>query len=758
MNRHLHRLEFDRIKEELKKFAHSEATKERIEALEPLKNKEEVEDLIKTFQEFSEVESLPLYNFDDIRKYLKRAKIEGATLGIEEILSILNFLKLVREVRKVIGKYAERKEKLRKFSRRLYLFSSLETLIEGSIDRRGFVKDEASEELLRIRRSIRNLEKEIMKRLENLFKNPEADRIFSDKIITIRNNRYVVPVKTSQAKKIFGIVHGTSSSGYTTYIEPQFVIQLNNKLSELKGEEEEEVRKILRRITAYIGDFANKIEESFEAVVELDLLNAKKELGKLYEGKFPKIGEYVELINARHPILALTKEDVVPVNIVLKEKKGLILTGPNTGGKTVALKTLGLISVMVQCGIPVPVSEDSTIRVFKNVFVDIGDEQSITQNLSTFSSHMVNIASFLKDVDESSLVLLDELGSGTDPAEGSSLGIGILEYLKQKGAWIFANTHHTPVKIYALNSDYFVPASVLFDEETLKPLYKIVYNTIGESKAFEVAKRCGIPEEIIENAKRYIGDMSKEYASAMEKLSEYTREYERKLQEIEELKKKLEEEKEKYEKLKEEYEEIKRRSWKEVYKEAKNYLRKLMYEAEEVLKRAKSVEEVKEFIKEKEKQLKLFEEEKEEIKEGDLVEFLGKKGKVIKKKNGKVFVAIEGKRLWIDEGSLKKVKQEAKERGVREEIPIKKTKSEINLIGLDADTAVIELEKFIEEAYAEGLKTVKIIHGVGKGVLKKAVHDFLSKCEKVRFFREAYPKEGGAGVTVVYFEGNDVNY
>ena len=747
----LQKLEFHKVKEKLKEFTHSTATREVIDGIKPITDREELSAEIELFKSFKSIEDLTLYSFEDIRETLKRARIEGAVVSVEELLTLLNTLKLIREVRKVVGKAAESEAPLRRLSRRLHLFSSLENLIESSVDRRGFVKDEASEELLKVRRSIRGIEKEVMDRLESLFKRPDAEKVFADKIITLRNNRYVVPVKSSQVKKVFGIVHGTSSSGYTTYVEPQFVIQLNNKLTELKAKEEEEVRKILRRITSYVGDFSQKIEESFDALLRVDLLQAKRKLSEAYDGSFPRLGEHVELLEVKHPLLSLIDPETVPVDIVLKEKKGLILTGPNTGGKTVALKTLGLVALMVQSAIPVPLSEESTIRVFDKVFVDIGDEQSIEQNLSTFSSHMTNIAEFLPRSDGNTLVLLDELGAGTDPVEGSALGIGILEYLKKREAWVFANTHHTPIKVYAVNSDYFVPASVLFDRESLKPLYRIAYNTIGESMAFEVARRCGIPDEVIEVARSSIESAGREYMSAMEKLSDYTREYEEKLSELERLREELTREKEKYEELYREYMEFKKRGWKEAYREAKDYLRKLVSEGQEVLKKAKTKEELEEFIREQEKQLKLFipKEKKEEIRVGDLVEFMGKRGRVSQIKDGRAYVNLEGMKLWVDVDSLKKVKEPLP----KKELSTPKgsiSKTELNLIGMDANTALLELEKFLEEAYAAGHKSVKVVHGIGKGVLKRVVHEFLSKSDRVRFYREAYPKEGGAGVTVVY--------
>ena len=750
------RLEFEKVKEWIKERLNSKATEELLDSLLPKSSKEEILQEIDLCISFANVENLSLYPFEDIRGLLKRSRLEGAVLSATELLTLSNVLSLIREVRKKIGFYAEKHTALRRLSRRLYIFSSLENLINSSIDRRGFVKDSASEELFRIRKSIRGIEKEIMDRLESLFRRPDSDKVFGDKIITLRNNRYVVPVKSSQVKKVFGIVHGTSSSGYTTYIEPQFVVELNNKLTELKEEEDTQVRKVLRRITTYIGEQANKIEESFGALVEIDLLSAKAHLIREKGWGFPSIEETVHLKSVKHPLLALSSEETVPIDITFGDSKGLILTGPNTGGKTVALKTLGLIVLMVQSAMPVPVSEGSKLKVFEKVFVDIGDEQSIEQNLSTFSSHMKNLSEFLPLSDENTLVLLDELGAGTDPVEGSALGVGVLEYLKKRGAWVFANTHHMPIKAYAVNSEYFTPASVLFDKETLKPLYKIAYNTVGESMAFEVARQSNIPEEVLSIALRSIESAGRDYKSAMEKLSDYTREYQEKLSEIERLKRELEEEKKKYEELYREYEEFKKRAWREAYREAKSYLRKLLTRGEEVLKSAKSLGDIEEFVKEQEKQLALFvpKEAPQNISVGDMVEFMGKRGKVSLLKGDKAYVNLEGMKLWVNLDALRKIDKVDKKPNDRSEKQLT-TKREINLMGMDANTALIELEKFIEEAHSAGYKSVKVVHGIGKGILKRAVQEFLSRSPKVRFYREAYPREGGAGVTVVYMKGSE---
>jgi len=752
--RDLEKLEFNKVKEMLLGFAHSPATEERIRNLKPYTDRETIEKEIELAQAFFEIgEDIPIYEFDDIRVFLNRAKLQGAILGVEDILKILNVIGLVKELRRVLGANIQKLPSLRRIHKKLHLFSSLENLIRASIDPRGFVKDEASDELLRVRKTIRIIEEEIRRRLESLINRPDSGKFLADRIITIRNGRYVIPVKTSQVKKIFGIVHGTSSSGYTTYIEPQFVIHLNNKLTQLKEQEEEEVRRVLQRISEYIGDYSKDLSESFEACVEVDFLQCKYRFKKLVNGKFPQFGNWIELYGVKHPILMQVKEEVVPVDIILKEKKGLILTGPNTGGKTVALKTLGLSVLLFQSAIPIPADENSKLPLFEKVFTDIGDEQSIEQSLSTFSAHMRNVAEFIGKSDNHTLVLIDELGAGTDPIEGSALGIGILEYLKERNAWVFITTHHTPIKLYATTSDYYVPASVLFDRETLKPLYKITYNTVGESMAFHIAKKYGIPEKVIEIAKKHIGEFGEKYLQAMEKLSKYIQKYEEEHKKAEELRKELQKQKEDLEKLRREYEEAKRRGWKEAYREAKEYLRKLAHESQEILKKAKDKKEVKEFISRKKQELeKIVPQEKSDIKVGDTVIFMGKKGKVLEIKGDKAYLHLDRFKIWVDVRELEKTSKYLPTEipKVSVETPVKVERDTLNLVGKDINTATLELERFIEEAHSAGLKVVRIIHGIGSGKLKTAVKEALSKNEKVKFFRDAYPREGGSGVTVVY--------
>lgn len=746
----LERLEFFKVLEKIKEFTNSKATKRFIDGLRPIRDAEHLKKEINVTADFMKIqEDVPICPFDDVEELIKKASIKDAVLSVEEILSLLKVIKLIREVRKVIGGYASNYTHLQTIVKNLHLFSNLESLIESSLDLRGFVKDSASEELSTIRQKIRSVEKEVMKRLESLLSRPDASSLFSDKFVAFKNNRYVLPVKTAEAKKIIGIVHGTSSSGFTTYIEPHNVVELNNNLITLRGEEEDEIRRILRKLTSYIGEHAGRLHDAFAALVKVDFLKAVAKFSKLTDGKLINLGERIELKEVKHPLLVFLKEKVIPIDIVLSEKRGLLLTGPNTGGKTVALKTLGLCCLMFQCALPIPASSDSKLPIFENVFTDIGDEQSIQQSLSTFSAHISNIGEFLPLVSDRALVLLDELGAGTDPMEGSALGIGLLEYLRLKGAYVFATTHHTPIKLYAINSDYYTPASVAFDMQTLDPLYTILYNTVGESMAFEIAKRYGIPHEVLKIAQKNLPEGSKEYMQAKESLGNYVREYEEKLKQVESLKIQLEKIKKEQEKLLYELERQKEQGWEKVLKDALEYLDKLMKEGEELLKSAKERQKIREFIKEKRKdiesRLKV-----EEIRVGDWVELMGSKGRVIEIKGDKASVTFSGVKAWVSLKDLRRTEPPVRNEEARmASFEIKRgLPSEINLTGLSVDEALYKLELFLEEAHKLGARSVKVIHGYG--VLKKIVEEFLSSSELVIFHREGYPKEGGAGASVVY--------
>ncbi len=752
----IRKLEFNKIKENLKLRTHSIASADFIENMKPL-SKEEISyehKLVECFMELLKQKGHILYSFDDISKSLKKAMIEESVLGVDEILSIYKVLKIIKDVRKILVSYLDRCDVLNRLLKDLGTFQTLEAEIERTIDPSGIIKSEASRDLLEIRKEIKHVEKTISEKLEALFQRPDSDILFSEKLITLRQNRYVVPVKTQSVKRIVGIVHGVSSSGFTTYLEPQIVVDLNNKLAMLRTEEEREIHIVLKKLTSVIRERANRLIDSFNTLIKIDTLMAKASFGLEYECSIPSFGEYVELLGAKNPIMTILSQSPVPVDIILKDKKGLVLTGPNTGGKTVFLKTLGLCYLMFLHGIPIPVSPKSKLPIFDNIFVDIGDEQDISQSLSTFSSHIKNISEILQNSTENSLILLDELGAGTDPIEGSALGIAILDFLKSLKAFVVVSTHHTPIKLWAVNSDYYTPATLAFDKETLRPLYKVIYGTIGESMGIEVAKRFGIQKEIILEAQKLLGENTLEYQGLMEKLNELTKEYQDKMELLEKHRQELELLKAKYESLVEEMEKAKEKAWENTTKEAREYLEQLKKEAQEFITGLKEKAGLKDFIKQKQEELRKFEkEEKEPIEVGDWVEFMGGKGRVLEVRQDKAQVMFGDIKAWIKLKDLSKTTKIPKTHTTNISLQRFENKRagvpEINLTGLSIEEAISKLDKFLDSAFASGVKMAKIIHGLG--VLKKAVTEYLSSSSYVIFYRDAYPKEGGQGTTVVYF-------
>ena len=747
-DRDLIRLEFFQVLERIKTHARSKATERYIDQIRPIKDPTLLREEINLLEEFLKISHrLLIYPFEDVEDLIQKTTIKDYALSVEEALSLLKVIKLIKEVRRSLGELVQNYKTLVPLVKGLHLFNSLETLIESTIDPRGFVKDFASEDLREIRQKIRDTEKEVLKRLEAVLSRPDADRIFSDKFVAYKNGRYVLPVRTTEVKRIIGVVHGTSSSGYTTYVEPQSVIDLNNRLITLREEEEEEVKRILRKLSYMIGEQAQRLMEAFKTLVKVDYLKALAEFSESYGGKFPKIGDHIELLGVKHPLLVFLKEEVVPIDIVIKEKKGLVLTGPNTGGKTVALKTLGLCCLLFQSAIPIPMQE-GTLPVFENIFVDIGDEQSIEQSLSTFSSHITNIAEFLPYVNSKSLVLLDELGAGTDPVEGSALGIAILEYLKEKNSFVLVNTHHTPIKVYALNSSYYTPATTLFDKESLKPLYKIVYDAVGESMALFVAQKCGLPQELIEKAKRFLPVGFEEYFTAREILEGYIKEYHEKLGKLQEEKERIEKLAIEQEAMLKELENRKREEIRKAVEEVKKRFEEFLLEAEKHMRSLKDRQKLRELFREKIESVYIKEQE-EAIKVGDWVDMFGSKGKVLEIKDDRACVVSGNVKAWVKLSELKRIEQPPEEEQPKKVYEIKKSlPSEINLIGFSVQEALTKLELFLQEAHSMGIKVVKVIHGYG--TLKKAVQEFLSSSPLVVFHREGYPKEGGAGTSLVY--------
>lgn len=736
-------LEFDKILQIASKFAKSSAGRESVLSIKPIVEKEKVQkelELTFSFCKLLSEKPVPLEAFPDISPILERLTAEGVILGESAFVEILKVIRVASILKRFFGELDDRFERLRAYGDRISDFSELREVLESSFDDYGNILDTASLTLASIRKGILEVSSRIKKRLEELV--AKYSEVCPDRIITERDGRYVVLVKPHFRKKFKAIVHDRSSTGQTYYVEPLFVVEDNNKLQELRSREREEIKRILKKLSLLVFQHRNQLQSSFKALVEIDKRLAVAHFSLEVKGVVPEFSDEVRLKQAKHPLLLLSGRDVVPVDIFLKN--GLVITGPNTGGKTVTLKTLGLLSMMAQSGFLIPAEEGSSLRFFKSWMVDIGDEQSIEQSLSTFSAHISNVAKILKNSDSDTLVLLDELGAGTDPVEGSSLAVAILEFLKKKKVKTVVTTHFTPVKLYAYKDDYYDVASVLFDEVTLKPLYKLVYGIVGKSYALEVASRYGVPQEVIDMAKKILGSegrIAEDIISALEE------EYKKLVREREELRKKEKELKERERKVVEKLSE-----------ELRAFIEELEEKSKKALQTAKTGE-IKQIVITAKKKLDSL-----QVKESKSVDDFspgmtvkvkstGRKGKVVEVNKGKGVVKVQLGAVKIE---VKPEQLEVVEEVVRKEeisaVSVERPKRffpELKLLGMRGEEALQALEEFLDDAAVLGIKSVKIVHGHGTGILKRLVREYLKESPYVKSFRPGKIEEGGDGVTVV---------
>ena len=743
-------LEYDKLLRETSRLAKSSPARERVLSLKPSVNRSEVErnlELTDAFFKLLKEKALPLETFPDVSPLIEKLRIEGSVLSLEELLDLLRLLEQSKILKNFFKNLPQHLSRISFYAERLTAGGELLDRLRESIDESGEVLDSASPTLRSIRRNISTVSSRIKERLTSIVNRHED--ICPDRIITEREGRYVILVKPHFKKRFQGIVHDRSSSGQTLYVEPLSVVELNNRLRELKKEEAEEIRRILRELSSLARSCLSEIETSFRALVEIDFRYAIAYMSLKLSGTYPSFSGEFNLKGAKHPLLVLTGKEVVPVD--LKLKRGLVITGPNTGGKTVSLKTLGLLSMMAQSGFLIPAGEGSSLIFVKKWFADIGDEQSIEQSLSTFSSHVKRIGEILREVDHSSLVLLDELGAGTDPVEGSALAVAILKYLKDKGAKVVATTHFTPVKLYAYKDDYYDVASVLFDEESLKPLYRLAYGVVGKSYALVVAGRYGIPDEVIETAKSLMGAedrMAEEIIEALE------REYKRLVEERKEVERLRRELSRKESELRERERKIREESSRRL----KEFIEELQKKTEEILREretSKARERFRKLVISVKNRAEVEEEVRPrgEVRVGDPVKVLpsGRKGRVIEIAGNKARVLIGQVKVDVKLSNLVRV----------EEVPGKDESSavsapkpgrffpELKLLGMRGDEALRALEEFLDDAAIVGVREVKIVHGYGEGILKRLVREYLKNSPYVKSFRPGGPQEGGDGVTVV---------
>lgn len=781
--RALKTLEYDKVREQVAAYCTSSLGKTAIEQLIPETDFNKVVELLDEMDEGLSIlrvkGNVPMGGIFDVRPHAKRAQI-GGMLSPMELMEIASTIRASRILRNfiedieqegniAIHHFIERKEQMP-------ILTALQHEINDCIDDNGAVLDSASVTLRSIRQSLRAEEAKVRQKLESLTRGANAAKMLSDAIVTIRNDRYVIPVKQEYRSHYGGIVHDHSSSGQTLFIEPESVVQANNEIGRLKVKEKAEIERILLALTAKVEEVSHDIFILVQLLGDIDVILAKGKYGQAHKCTKPKMNEqgYIRLVRARHPLILI--EEAVPNTIEFgKEITAIVITGPNTGGKTVTLKTVGLCTLMAQAGLPVPALDGSELAVFDQLFADIGDEQSIEQSLSTFSSHMVNIVDILGKFDARSLVLFDELGAGTDPQEGAALAISILDEVVGRGARIMATTHYPELKAYGYNRPGVVNASVEFDVETLSPTYRLLIGVPGRSNAFEISKRLGLKDSIISQAKSFTGSDRHEVESMIASLEESRRRSEKEaeeahafLEEAQILREQLEERLKTYEEKKENLEKKAKEKARKIVDEAKAESEKIISELREMRANASRVVKEHELIEAKKKLEEVspkenpvlkkqaqIRERSQNLKVGDEVKVIsyGQKGTLVEKVSENEWVVQIGiLKMKLEESDLQFVKPEKDKKTVAM-TNVKNRNShvklELDLRGERYEDAILRTEKYIDDALLANYPRVSIIHGKGTGALRQGIQSYLKGHKRVKSYRYGEAGEGGFGVTVV---------
>lgn len=772
-------LEFEKIIAKVQNFAGSAFGKELAAKLRPVKDLVQIREAQQITSEavrlLTENDRIPLGGIFDIREAIKRAAI-GGVLSPRELLDVASTIRASRLMKEFLIQQREKVNYLADWGQRLGSYPALERELERCINENGEVSDDASAKLRALRSQIKTVQNRVREKLDSLVRNSENAKYLQDLIVTMRNDRYVIPVKQEFRALFPGIVHDQSSSGATLFIEPIAVVELNNQLAQIEAQEAEEVNRILAELSGKIQEIKETLQVSVTILARLDLAFAKGRYSLEIGATEPELNAMglVELRNARHPLIP---GKVVPISLVLgKDYDTLVITGPNTGGKTVTLKTVGLLTLMAQAGLHIPAASGSQIAVFQEVFCDIGDEQSIEQSLSTFSSHLTQIIKILDAVNGSEcLVLLDELGAGTDPSEGAALAMSILTHLHQLGVRTVATTHYSELKAFAYNTPGIENASVEFDIETLRPTYHLLIGLPGSSQAFEIALKLGMPEFLVRQARSFISadtarveEILKEIENDRRKSREDRRIGEEARLKGETLKKRYETELAKLKEQKEEYLQQAKAEAREILLQARRDSENLLRQIRE-LSRGELTADVNEARKRiKDSLAKLEEPEKkvrrdpapapETLRPGSRVRALSlnQTGTVLDVTNENVVVQLGILKATLPLEDIELV-EEAKVKltgqlhktGVSGLEAATHIASEISLRGLNVDEALYQLEKYLDQAVLAGLHHFRVIHGKGTGTLRQAVQKYLKENPLVKSVTFAEQNEGGLGATLV---------
>lgn len=725
----------------------------------------------------------PLFGIYLIASDVKRAEM-GGVLNPGPLLKIGETLRVSRALKGYIKESREDSEGGYKIIggmiQGLGVYRSLEESIQNAIISENEISDNASSTLRNIRRQIRSKNDGIKDKLNSMINSANYRKYLQDAIVTMREGRYVIPVKQENRGNVPGLVHDVSSSGATAFIEPMAVVELNNQLRELEVKEREEIERILQELTGMVADEAEGLRSNELILSGLDFIFAKGKLALDMDATKPIFNDrgYIDIRKGRHPLLG---KDVVPIDVHLGDSfTTLIITGPNTGGKTVTIKTVGLFTLMGQSGLHIPADYNSQLAIFGKVFADIGDEQSIEQSLSTFSSHMTNIVGILDQVDENSLVLFDELGAGTDPTEGAALAMSILEHLKERNIRTLATTHYSQLKLYALTSHNVKNASVEFDVETLSPTYRLLIGVPGKSNAFEISKRLGLQDYIIDKARELLTKESIEFEDVLQAMDRDRRIAEENKAEAEKLRYNIENLREQLQKEKAKTEDMREKILQKAREDAKQIVRSAKENADIIIDELRTIS--SEMDKEKSKRLQEAQDmmRKEirdrdaqastgikevkskkppkDLKVGETVEVLslGQQGTVIQKPDdkGNVEVQIGIMKVNIPLTTLRRVEGNAQQASVERSKSVKSRKAksvkpELDLRGRNIEEGTYELDKYLDDAYISGLREVYIIHGKGTGALRDGIKLYLKGHRLVKSQRTGKYGEGGDGVTVV---------
>lgn len=780
--RTLRTLEYDKILEKAAAFAYSQNAKKAIKNIKPFSDAEAIK---KALNETEEADIIlfehainPSLNFDDVTQAIERAEILSM-LSMGELLRIERVLRVARALQgQILNVPDNRIVLLKQKASEIFTDKRLEDDIDRSIVSDTEMSDNASANLKNIRGKMKKIAENIKSKLLNYVNGSAYSKYMQDNIITVRNDRYVVPLKSEYKGMIPGLIHDQSASGATLYVEPMVIVELNNDLKTCMLEESAEIDKILRAFTVRVGNEAAAIKSTFEIITDLDVIFAKAQYANATKSVKPEINKSgrIDIRKGRHPLILAEKVVANDVRVG-SDFNLLLITGPNTGGKTVCLKLTGLLVIMAMSGLFVPALY-ANIAVFDNVFCDIGDEQSIEQNLSTFSSHMKNTVNIINALTENTLVLFDELGAGTDPTEGAGLALNISRYILSKGAKGVITTHYNELKEYAVVTDGVQNASMDFDPITYSPTYKLIIGAPGASNALLIAEKLGLKKEIIDATRNGISGDKFEFENVLLSLEKSRKEAEIMLEEARKAKEKAKEELNAAEKEKEKLFAQRERLNVSVKKETKRLVEEAMDEANDIIQELRALlddpdestifraqklrKSLKKYVINEENEFKgMSEEEDGEITVGDrvLVISLNSEGEVVKlnpvKGEAKVKLGKIETNVKLD--NLRRLKKTAKKAEKIKTAPTKMTlyneqvSPEINLIGMNSEEALYALEEYIDKCLRVHLGEIRIIHGYGEGILRKAVQNYLKGKKEIVSFRDGNFTEGGKGVTIAQF-------